>query len=297
MSAPAVGIVIPCFNQSRFAEECVRSVEAQTYGNWRAVLINDASTEPEATALDRLASERLTVVHLPRNRGRALVRNEGVRLLGAVDYILNVDCDDALTPRYVELLVTALERDPRAGIAYGALRYFGLPHATGAASWPPHELVFERRFVENVVPGGGAMIRTAALRQTAGWRAAFSSYGSEDHDLWLQVVERGWQALWVREAEYLYRQHEESFLARGNEWHQVMAALMLLRFHRRGICETEGLEAYLARQIMPALFGAIRAGKPREAARIALPLLRSAPFVAIRLAFRYYRGRLRRRGA
>lgn len=292
-----VGIIIPCFNQSRYAEECVRSIEAQTYPDWRAVLIDDASTEPEAASLDRLASDRLSVVHLPKNRGRALVRNDGVRLLGDVDFILNVDCDDVLTPPYVQLLVEALNRDPDVGLAYGTLRFFGLPHVTGAATWPPHEQVFERRFVQNVIPGGGAMVRAAALRQTAGWRAAFSQTGSEDHDFWLQVLERGWKAVWVPAAEYLYRQHEASFLARANESHQVMAALMLLRYHGRGIRASEGLDAYLSRQIMPALFGRIRAGNVREAARIAAPLLRSAPVAAIKLALRYYRGRLARRDA
>ena len=290
-----VGIVIPCFNQSRYAEECVRSVEAQTYAEWRAVLIDDASTEPEAASLDRLASDRVTVVHLPRNRGRALVRNEGVRLLGDVDFVLNVDCDDVLTPRYVELLAGALQRDPEAGIAYGTLRYFGLPHATGAASWPPHEMRFERRFVENVVPGGGAMIRSAALRETAGWRAAFSASGNEDYDIWLQIVGRGWKALWVREAEYLYRQHEQSFLARSSEWHQVMSALMVLRFHKRGIRQSAGLDAYLTPQVMPALYRELRAGRLRQALRIAGPLMRSAPLTTLLLALRYYAGRMRRR--
>src|SRR5262249_3443278 len=157
--------------------------------------------------------ERMHVVHLPRNLGRALVRNEGVRLLGDVDYVLNVDCDDALTPSYIALLVEVLERDPALGLAYGTLRYFGLPHATGAASWPPRDMVFARRFSENVIPGGGTMIRAAALRQTAGWRREFSQSGSEDYDLWLQVVAHGWGARWVRDAAYLYRQHEQSFLA------------------------------------------------------------------------------------
>jgi glycosyltransferase involved in cell wall biosynthesis len=291
MGEPTVGIIIPCFNQSRFAEECVRSVEGQRYGGWRAVLIDDASTEPDAARLDRLASARLRVIHLPHNLGRALVRNEGVRLLGDVDYVLNVDCDDALTPTYVALLVEALRNDPALGLAYGTLRYFGLPHATGAESWPPFDMVPERRYVENVVPGGGTMIRAAALRQTAGWRGAFSEYGSEDYDLWLQVVDRGWRAQWVREAVYLYRQHEQSFLAVSDEWHQVMSALMILRFHRKEI----SAETFLAPQIMPALYREIRAGHLRAASKILMPLLRIAPFAALKLAWRYYRPRLTRR--
>lgn len=293
MKVPVVGIVVPCYNQSRFAAECAASLEAQTWPHWRAVLLDDASTEPEAQDLDRLASDRLTVVHLDRNLGRALIRNEGVRRLGSVDYVLNVDCDDVLTPEYVERLVTALENDPKAGLAYGTLRYFGAPHPSGAATWPPHEMRPERRFIENVIPGGGAMVRRTALEETAGWRVEFTRCSAEDYDFWLQVVDAGWGVLWIHEVEYMYRQHPSSFIARSTEREQVRQALGLLRFHHRAIGRVSGLDSFLTPLVMPTLYAALRAGRFRESAEIAGPLLRYAPITAIRLAARHYGRRLR----
>lgn len=295
MKMPAVGIIVPCYNQSRFAEECVASLEAQTWSQWRAVLLDDASTEPEAQNLDRLGSDRVTVIHLKRNLGRALVRNEGARRLADVDYVLNVDCDDVLTAEYVERLVKALENAPNAGIAYGTLRYFGAPHPSGAETWPPHAMVTERRFVENVIPGGGTMIRRAALHQTDGWRAVFTQCSAEDYDFWLQIVEAGWDVLWVREAEYLYRQHESSFIARSTEREQLRQALGLLRFHHRAIKRASGLESFLTPLVMPRLFAALRGGRLRDSVGIAGSLLRYAPITALRLAARHYVRQLRAR--
>lgn len=284
-----VGVIVPCFNQGRFAAECVASIEAQTYPELRAVVVDDASTDDSGALLDALASDRVRVVHLTRNLGRALVRNEAVRLLGDdIDYILNVDCDDRLSPEYAAKLLDALERDPSAGLAYGTLQFFGDVRER-ETSWPRAEYVHAERYVENRIPGPGVLFRAAALRQTAGWRADFAQTGNEDVDIWLQVVEHGWKALWVRDAVYHYRHHGSSFLSGASELNQARGALVLLRHHREGIEETVGVGAYLERHVMPHLRSAVRHRRWREAK----PLVTPATF---RLLARYYLRRLAARG-
>ena len=44
-SSPTVGIIDPCYNQGQYASECIDSLHRQTYPYWRAVLLNDASTD------------------------------------------------------------------------------------------------------------------------------------------------------------------------------------------------------------------------------------------------------------
>jgi glycosyltransferase involved in cell wall biosynthesis len=280
-----VGVIVPCFNQGRFAAECVASIEGQTYPELRVVVVNDASTDDSAALLDALASYRVRVAHLTRNLGRALVRNEAVRLLGdEVDYILNVDCDDRLSPEYVARLVEALERDPQAGLAYGTLHFFG-DLRESETSWPRAEYVHAERYLENRIPGPGVLFRAAALRETHGWRAAFAPTGNEDVDIWLQLVERGWTPVWVRDAVYHYRHHGSSFLSGANALNQARAALVVLEHHRPGIAETMGVDAYLERHVMPHLRGAVRQRRWGEAK----PLLTPA---TARLLARYYLRRL-----
>ena len=49
------------------------------------VLVDDCSTDGRTPALcDQYASDRVTVVHLPHNHGRALVRNAGIALAQTV---------------------------------------------------------------------------------------------------------------------------------------------------------------------------------------------------------------------
>ena len=294
MSEPRVGVIVPCFNQGRFAAECVASLHAQTYRNWRAVVVDDASTDDSFEQLRGLNSDKVAVVRLERNLGRALVRNEAVRRLGGgVDYILNVDCDDRLTPDYVSKLVHALEREPRAGLAYGTLVLFGAPHPSGMTSWPSKPFEHSRRYLENVIPGPGVLFRASALHATQLWRKTFTHSSAEDWDIWLQVVEKGWDVLWVRDAIYEYRQHAASFLARSSEETQVDQHINILRHHATEIARSAGLEAYLSPQIIPALAGALRRFDPRRAWAIGVPLARHAPFAAAMLLARHYVRRLR----
>lgn len=295
MSEPLVGVIVPCFNQGRFAAECVASIEAQTYRNLRAVVVDDASTDGSGAMLDALASDRVRVVHLERNLGRALVRNEAVRRLGDdVDFILNVDCDDRLSPEYTAKLLAALRADPEAGLAYGTLHFFG-ELRDAQTSWPAEAYVHEERFLESRIPGPGVLFRAAALRETKGWRAAFAQTGNEDGDIALQIVERGWRPLWVRDAVYHYRHHGSSFLSTRTEANRAASAIALLAHHRRGIDETPGAREYLEREVMPWLRGALRKGQLREAAPILGKLLRIAPLVTLRALGRYYAGRLTRK--
>lgn len=296
MSEPLVGVIVPCFNQGRFAAECVATIEAQTHANLRVVVVDDASTDESGTLLDALASNRVRIVHLERNLGRALVRNEAVRRLGDdVEFILNVDCDDRLSPEYTAKLVAALRAEPKAGLAYGTLHSFGELRETAQTTWPAAPYVHEERFVDNRIPGPGVLFRAAALRETKGWRAAFAPTGNEDVDLWLQVVERGWLPIRVRDAVYHYRHHGSSFLSTRTEANRAASAVTVLAHHRAGIDETIGTRAWLEAEVMPWLRGALRNGRLREAAPVLRKLLRVAPLVTIRALGAYYAGRLTRR--
>jgi glycosyltransferase involved in cell wall biosynthesis len=293
VTAPLVGVVVPCFNQGVFAAECIASIEAQTYRNLRVMLLDDASTDGSGSLLDALASDRVEVVHLSENFGRALVRNEAVRRLGAAPaFFLIVDCDDRLSPDYLSQLMGALRSDPSAGLAYGTLHFFG-DLRDSRTTWPDSAYVHEKRFLENVVPGPGVLFRAEALRSTAGWREAFAATGNEDVDLWLQVVEGGWRPAWVPSAVYHYRHHPGSFLSSSaGQATRVAGALTILAHHRRAIATTIGVDTYLEHHAMPWVLAEIRSGRLGAIG----PLLRRAPASTLRLLARHYARRIRARG-
>ena len=50
---PTFSIIIPCFNQDKYLEECLNSVSNQTFQNWECIVVNDGSTDkPQLNAID-----------------------------------------------------------------------------------------------------------------------------------------------------------------------------------------------------------------------------------------------------
>ena len=43
--APLVSVVTPVYNGARYLRECIESVLAQGYGNWRYLMLNNRSTD------------------------------------------------------------------------------------------------------------------------------------------------------------------------------------------------------------------------------------------------------------
>ena len=292
-----VGVMIPCFNQGRFLAECIDSLYRQTYPHWRAVVIDDASTDGESPQLCQQAtSDRVKVVLLERNLGRALVRNECLKQLGVVDYVLSVDCDDFLSDTFIEKLVPALDSSPRAGIAYGVLHYFGdSGFKPDGVVFPSTEWSRDSMYFENVIPGSQAMFKYECLSQVEGWRKDFTVYSGEDYDIWLQAVEADWEPVWVKDAVYFYRRHANSYMANRDREMGLQIDIRILRHHFKQIKRSVGVERFLNHQVMPAIYAAINAGEIGKGLRLGYPLLKLCPAQVLTLAAKYYSNRLRLR--
>lgn len=117
-AVPAVSVIVPCYNQSRFLPQTVGSVLSQTFVDWECILVNDGSTDDTGDVARRLA-ERDPRIHYveQENRGLAGARNRGIdESRGA--YIQLLDSDDLLLPRKLEKQMAALAHADSPSIAY-----------------------------------------------------------------------------------------------------------------------------------------------------------------------------------
>jgi glycosyltransferase involved in cell wall biosynthesis len=115
MSAPAVSVIIPCYNQGRFLDEALRSVVAQTLPATEIVVVDDGSTDDTAAVARAYAQVRYV---RQRNRGLASARNLGLaHSTGA--YIVFVDADDRLRPEALAIGVRELAAHPPCAFVWG----------------------------------------------------------------------------------------------------------------------------------------------------------------------------------
>ncbi len=96
---PKVAVLVPCFNEGDNAEETLSHALALQYPNFEVIAINDGSSDNTAEVLNRLAlqHEKLRVVHLAQNQGKAMALQAG-SLLTDAEYLIGIDGDALLDP-------------------------------------------------------------------------------------------------------------------------------------------------------------------------------------------------------
>lgn len=265
-----IAVVIPSFNQGRFLRDCIGSLERQSYSQWRALVIDDASTDGASPALAEAArSARVDVRLLPKNMGVSRVRNLGWKWSRGATFTLFVDADDLLDGTYCERLVAALAADSGAGAAFGTQYAFRDDNFNGArAYWPEREPNWKAPLEQSVLPGGGVLFRAAALADAGGWRKTLSSL-YEDWELGVRILSAGWRLSWVADARYYYRRHAGAALVNWDEGKAALFRARMVRYHGHLLSEPGTLRDYLRRFVVPEVAASLRYGRWWSALRLA----------------------------
>jgi GT2 family glycosyltransferase/glycosyltransferase involved in cell wall biosynthesis/uncharacterized coiled-coil DUF342 family protein len=130
---PRVSIVIPTFDRAAVLYQCLESVLAHTAVPYELIVIDDGSQDDTAELLTRL--QNVVSVRNEQNLEFIGACNRGVRLAKG-RYILFLNNDVTVTPRWLSILVETMERYPQCG-AVGAklIRPDGKLQEAGSIVW------------------------------------------------------------------------------------------------------------------------------------------------------------------
>lgn len=132
-SAPLVTLIVPGRDIATFAPAALDSLRAQTETRWRAILIDDGSTDETGALFDAAAHDdaRFTSIHHEASRGLGAARNVGLALVDT-PYLGFLDGDDEFLPDALARLTGTL-RETGSDFAAGAY-VRSRPHGDGYAS-------------------------------------------------------------------------------------------------------------------------------------------------------------------
>ena len=110
MSQPKVQIIVPVYNAEKYIKRCFDSLINQTYANWEAIVIDDASTDNSRKTVKEYISddERFKFVALDENLGVSKVRNLALAMI-TEKYTAFLDSDDYWESDMLEALVKKAE--------------------------------------------------------------------------------------------------------------------------------------------------------------------------------------------
>ena len=108
---PDISVIVPVYKVEAYLRQCVDSILAQTYANFKLVLVDDGSPDNCGRICDEYesADSRVQVIHRA-NGGLSAARNSGLDWTVEnldVKWVLFVDGDDALAPNAIEKLYIA----------------------------------------------------------------------------------------------------------------------------------------------------------------------------------------------
>ena len=101
---PLISVIIPVYNGQDYLENCIQSIENQTYGNLEVIIVNDGSTDETGTVCERIKSiyDNVQVLTID-DEGVSAARNRGIEMSQG-ELITFVDADDRIRPDMLERL-------------------------------------------------------------------------------------------------------------------------------------------------------------------------------------------------
>ena len=185
---PLVSIIIPYYNQPEFVKEAVLSAKEQKYPNLEIIVVDDGSLTPADSLLEQ--SAEVTILRT-ENHGVSAARNLGFRKSSG-EFLIFLDSDDRLMPGAIEAHLQALDRQPGAGLSFGALKFIdhGGVELRAAHICRPRKQYFVPLLESNLIGSPGAtMMRRESFVASGMFNESFSM--GEDYDLYLRIARQG----------------------------------------------------------------------------------------------------------
>jgi glycosyltransferase involved in cell wall biosynthesis len=198
-----VAFVIAAFNAETTIGGAIDSVLLQGCDDWEIVVVDDGSTDSTLNVAMEYSSrdDRIRVLR-QENAGAGAARNAAISVVDS-GFTAYLDADDTLAADYLTTMLRLMCEYPGRDI-YSCDGLF--VHEDGSTSpvfgYRGHVSMRVDDLLRGcAILGGGALVRTEALRALGGFRGHL--YG-EDYDLWLRAIASGHTHIASPEPLYVY---------------------------------------------------------------------------------------------
>lgn len=200
ITKPLVSIVVPCYNQAQFLDECLQSVFNQKYSFWECLIINDGSTDNTKEISENWITKDNRFKYFEKvNGGISSARNYGIeRAMG--EWILPLDADDKISSEYCSNAACYFDK-PSTKVIYGQAKKFGLV----AGEWYLPKFSVERLAVENLIYCS-AFFRKEDWIKLGGYDENMVE-GLEDWEFWINLLknETAESVIFITDVCFFYR--------------------------------------------------------------------------------------------
>lgn len=235
-------ILIANYNNGKFFHDCYESILAQTYQNWEAVILDDASTDQSVQIITDIIKEdsRFRFYENSENKGVGFTKGKLIHLAdGEICGFL--DPDDAVLPNALRASIEMFQKKKETVLTYSRLMKCDqnlqpLKQFQSAMQVPNGDLNFFNCPVQ-IAPfvGFKKEVYLKCERMNPDLKIA------EDQDLYFKMYEKG-NVVFINQTDYLYRAHAGGISQNENKKNSYayFAEAIFLAMKRRKLTEING---------------------------------------------------------
>ena len=236
-----ISVIVPCYNQAQYLDECLQSVLDQTYPNWECIIVNDGSPDnTEEVAKKWLAKDSRFRYFYKENGGLSSARNFGIKKAEG-EWILPLDSDDYISNDYLDLAKNHFA-DQDLKVIYCEAQKFGVLNE----KWKLKEFSLFNLAVENLI-FCSAFFRKEDWEKVGGYDENLL-HGLEDWDFWISLLKNDGKVLKLNETCFFYQIKENSMLKELKYNHELIAVKFIEKKHLGFFQEQLGTIYHLHRE-------------------------------------------------
>lgn len=198
-----ISIIVPCYNQAQYLDECLQSVLDQTFQDWECIIVNDGSSDNTEELAKKWVEKEVRFKYFSQeNKGVSAARNLGIEnAIG--EWILPLDADDYISTDYLELAKKYFN-DNKIKVIYCNAMKFGEMNVNFIL--PDFNL---KNLAENNLIFCAAFFRKTDWKDISGFDEEMTE-GYEDWEFWIHLLKNGGEVKKIEEICFFYRIKKES---------------------------------------------------------------------------------------
>lgn len=226
-TAPTVSVIVPTHNRADLIGETLRSILAQTFGDFEVIVVDNGSTDGTDRLVEGIGDSRIRYFWQEDSGLPANSRNVGIRLAHG-RYVAFLDSDDLWLPGKLELQVAYMEAHPSIAMTFTNAESFETAGTIGRLI----KISMARRsslaelLMGNFIPGLTVMVRRVCLDAIGFFSEDRDLRGIEDFNLWLRIAAR-YPFAYLNQCTARYRIHPGN-LAASDRIHSIRLGIAML---------------------------------------------------------------------
>lgn len=131
MTSPRIVVLMSAYNEADYLGETIPALRAQTMPDWKAIILDNGSTDASWEILQRHPDPRITTIRSSKNLRPPEVANFvtglGIDVYRDCRWFLTHGADDLMAPDYLETVLDTAAAHPNANLIFSPWQWIAHP--------------------------------------------------------------------------------------------------------------------------------------------------------------------------